>query len=157
VVRSPGSARPSPFGRGSIMAVTAALTVALALGTPVVASGATFTPDTAASSGDHAHERLLDGERTTHGLPAHAVDPFLAYEARDGAVACPDGSGTMVGRAKDMATSNFFSHALHLCPSYGTAGCGSRSTAGATRSTRATTRACARPATTTGCSCSPGA
>ena len=135
------------------MAVTAALTVALALGTPVVASGATFTPDTAAAE----LIRLLNGERTTHGLPALAVDPFLAYEARDGAVACPDGSGTMVGRAKDMATSNFFSHALHLCPSYGTAGCGSRSTAGATRSTRATTRACASPATTTGCSCSPGA
>lgn len=90
------------------------LVIALALAAPVAAVGATFTPNTAASE----LMRLLNGERTTHGLPALAADSFLAYEARDGAVACPDGSGTVAGRAKDMATHNFLSHALRLCPTY---------------------------------------
>jgi uncharacterized protein YkwD len=97
-----------------VIAWLAAVLVLGALGraTPVAASGASFNPDTAASE----LMRLLNGERTTHGLPALEVDPFLAWVARDGPVACPDGSGTMEGRAKDMAVNNYFSHALRLCP-----------------------------------------
>lgn len=86
----------------------------MALGGPVAAATATFSPDTAASE----LMRLLNGERTTHGLPALSVDAFLVDKARDGVVVCPNGSGTMSGRAKDMAVNNYFSHALRLCPSY---------------------------------------
>ena len=78
------------------------------------ASGSTFTPDGAASE----LMRLLNGERTTHGLAALAIDPFLAAQARDGAIDCPNGAGTMEGRAKDMALSGFFAHTLRLCQTY---------------------------------------
>lgn len=87
---------------------------ALAFGAPVAAADSTFTPNTAASE----LARLLNGERVTNGLPALAVDPFLADKARDGAVTCPNGAGTMAGRAKDMAVNDFFSHNLRLCPTY---------------------------------------
>ena len=73
----------------------------------------TFTPDGAAAD----LVRLLEGERPTHGLPALAVDPFLAWVARDGPVPCPGGQIAW-GRAKDMAMSGYFSHQLRLCPTY---------------------------------------
>ena len=107
--RSPAALLQRGLGVG-----VALLVAALALAAPAAASGATFTPNAAASE----LVRLLNGERATHGLPALAVDSFLALKARDGAVVCPDGSGTMEGRAKDMATHNYFAHALRLCPTY---------------------------------------
>ena len=106
--------RPAPLVRHGMGIVVASLAAVLALSVPASASAATFTPNVAASE----LVRLLNGERTTHGLPALAVDSFLTIKARDGAVVCPDGSGTMEGRAKDMATHNYLAHALRLCPTY---------------------------------------
>jgi uncharacterized protein YkwD len=92
--------------------MAAALIVSLPSAHPVAAAGATFVPETAGSE----LMRLLNAERRAHDMPALAVDPFLAWVARDGPVACPDGAATAAGRAKDMAVNNYFSHALRLCP-----------------------------------------
>ena len=115
----PRHVRPRPSRLTRFLGVTAGLAAILVLGSlgqakSVAATGATFNPDNAASE----LTRLLNGERAAHGLPVIEVDPFLAWVARDGPVACPDGSGTMDGRAKDMAINNYFSHALRLCPGY---------------------------------------
>ena len=87
------------------------LLVGLPIAAGVAAAGAVFTPTAAESE----VVRLLNGERTHAGLPALAIDPFLAAQARDGAIDCPNGPGTMQGRAKDMALSGFFSHDLRIC------------------------------------------
>jgi uncharacterized protein YkwD len=86
----------------------------------VLAGGATATSDATFSPDPAAAElvRLLNGERTANGLPELMVDPFLQWVARDGPVDCPDGTGTMEGRSKDMALSGYFSHSLRLCPTY---------------------------------------
>jgi hypothetical protein len=73
-----------------------------------------FTPDGAAAE----LERLLAGERSIHGLPALARDPFLALVARDGPGPCPNGGPVAEGRAKDAAISGVVSHQLRLCPAY---------------------------------------
>jgi uncharacterized protein YkwD len=95
-------------------ALSACLLAGLAFDAPVIVAAGTFTPDGAAAE----VMRLLAGERAAHGLPALALDPFLASVARDGRVECPDGSGSMAGRSKDMALSGYFSHQLRLCPTY---------------------------------------
>lgn len=62
--------------------------------------------------------RLINGARAADGLPALAVDPFLASKARDGAIPCPDDpSKTIAGRAQDYAASGTMSHQLRLCDS----------------------------------------
>jgi uncharacterized protein YkwD len=111
--------RISITGKRGVRARSVLVLVLGALLTGLSAGGAaaaepTFTPDGAASE----LMRLLNGERTSHGLPALAIDPFLAAQARDGAIDCPNGAGTMAGRAKDMALSGYFDHALRLCTSY---------------------------------------
>ena len=99
--------------RRAIAVYLCLLLAAISLAAPAAAA-TTFTPDRATAE----LVRLLVGERAGHGLPALAVDPFLASAARDGAVVCPDGAGTMAGRAKDMALHDYLSHQLRLCPSY---------------------------------------
>jgi uncharacterized protein YkwD len=97
--------------------VATCLLVGLVADAPATSAAATFTPGVAESE----LVRLLAGERAAHGLPALALDPFLASKARDGAVPCPPESGvtaTMPGRSKDMALSGYFSHQLRLCPTY---------------------------------------
>lgn len=107
--------RRSRINLGPALAIASSLLlIALSLGSPVVAAEPVFEPTTAGTE----LMRLLNGERTANGLPELAIDPFLASKAATGAVACPNGAGTMEGRAKDMATSGYFSHALRLCPSY---------------------------------------
>ena len=98
----------------SLVRLTASLGLAIGLvgAAPVATASPTFTPDTAAS----ALMKLLEGERSAHGLPSLAVDPFLVDVARDGPVPCPDGQ-VASGRAKDMAVHDYFSHQLRLCPS----------------------------------------
>lgn len=97
--------------RGALICGLGLLLAGLLAGGASAASDATFTPDGAASE----LMRLLNGERTQAGLPPLAIDPFLAVQARDGAIDCPNGAGTMDGRAKDMALSGFFSHDLRIC------------------------------------------
>ena len=101
---------------GAILAVglAAGLFLALFSDAPVTGAAANFTPNAAASE----LVRLLNGERTTHGLPALAVDPFLAWVTRDGPVPCPNGGPIAEGRAKDLAISGTLSHTLRLCPAY---------------------------------------
>jgi uncharacterized protein YkwD len=96
-----------------MLAMAASLLAALLVDVGVTRAADTFTPDGAAAE----LTRLLAGERAAHGLPALAVDPFLAWVARDGPVPCPDGP-IADGRAKDMALSGYFSHQLRLCPTY---------------------------------------
>ena len=102
-----------PRARSVLVLVLGVLITGVSTGS-AAAADPTFTPDGAASE----LMRLLNGERTTHGLPALAIDPFLAAQARDGAIDCPNGAGTMEGRAKDMALSGFFAHSLRLCQTY---------------------------------------
>jgi uncharacterized protein YkwD len=97
--------------RVALIGVLGLLLVGLPIAGAVAASGAVFTPDAAASE----VMRLLNGERAQAGLPTLAIDPFLAAQARDGAIDCPNGAGTMEGRAKDMALHDFFSHNLRIC------------------------------------------
>lgn len=97
--------------RGALVCGLGLLLVGLLAGGAAASSSAVFTPDGAASE----LMRLLNGERTAAGLPTLEVDPFLAVQARDGAINCPNGAGTMEGRAKDMALNGFFSHALRIC------------------------------------------
>jgi uncharacterized protein YkwD len=112
---TPSGGGPRVPGSGRLLAIVLALCVAAPIAaTPALAADPAFTPDGAAAE----LARLLNGERAAQGLPALAIDPFLALKARDGAVACPDGSGTVEGRAKDMASSGYFSHSLRLCPTY---------------------------------------
>jgi uncharacterized protein YkwD len=100
--------------RGALISVVSLLVAGLLAGGATATSNPVFSPDPAAAE----LARLLNGERTTNGLPELAVDPFLQWVARDGPVACPDGAGIMEGRSKDMALNSYFSHSLRLCPTY---------------------------------------
>ena len=93
------------------------LAVGSMAGAPVASAASTFTP----AAAEAELMRLLAGERAATGLPALAVDPFLASVARDATIACPAASGvttTMQGRSKDMALNEYFNHQLRLCPTY---------------------------------------
>src|ERR1035437_1990132 len=60
--------------------------------------------------------RLINGARAAAGKPALAVDLFLATQARDGAVPCPDDPAkTIAGRAQDFSAFGQMSHSLRLC------------------------------------------
>ena len=60
--------------------------------------------------------RLINGARAAAGKPALAVDRFLATEARDGAIPCPDDpAATIAGRAQDFSAFDQMSHNLRLC------------------------------------------
>lgn len=60
--------------------------------------------------------RLINGARAAAGKPALAVDRFLATQARDGAIPCPDDPAkTIAGRAQDFAAFGQMSHNLRLC------------------------------------------
>ena len=60
--------------------------------------------------------RLINGARAAAGKPALAVDVFLATQARDGAIPCPnDPAKTIAGRAQDFAAFGQMSHNLRLC------------------------------------------
>ncbi len=66
-------------------------------------------------------ERLINGARAAAGKPALVVDRFLATQARDGAIPCPDDPAkTIAGRAQDLAAFGQLSHNLRLCdaPTY---------------------------------------
>ena len=65
--------------------------------------------------------RLINGARAAAGKPALVVDRFLATQARDGAIPCPDDPAkTIAGRAQDLAAFGQLSHNLRLCdaPTY---------------------------------------
>jgi hypothetical protein len=60
--------------------------------------------------------RLINGARAAAGKPALVVDRFLATEARDGAIPCPDDPAkTIAGRTRDFATYGQMDHKLRLC------------------------------------------
>ena len=60
--------------------------------------------------------RLINGARAAAGKPALAVDLFLATQARDGAIPCPDDPAkTIAGRAQDFSAFGQMSHSLRLC------------------------------------------
>ncbi len=60
--------------------------------------------------------RLINGARAAAGKPALLVDTFLAAEARDGAIPCPDNAAQAIaGRALDFATYGNMSHSVRLC------------------------------------------
>ncbi len=112
--RVAGSQRSLAGGAILAAGLAAGLFLALFTDTPVTGAAAKFTPNAAAAE----LVRLLNGERTTHGLPALSVDPFLAWVTRDGPVPCPNGGPVAQGRAKDLAISGTLSHTLRLCPAY---------------------------------------
>ena len=61
-------------------------------------------------------ERLINGARAAAGKPALVVDRFLATQASDGAIPCPDDPAkTIAGRAQDLAAFGQLSHNLRLC------------------------------------------
>jgi hypothetical protein len=65
--------------------------------------------------------RLINGARAAAGKPALVVDRFLATQARDGAIPCPDDQAKAIaGRAQDLAAFGQLSHNLRLCdaPTY---------------------------------------
>jgi hypothetical protein len=69
--------------------------------------------------------RLINGARAAAGKPALAVDRFLATQARDGAIPCPDDPAkTISGRAQDFAAFGQMAHNLRLCdaPAYALSG-----------------------------------
>jgi hypothetical protein len=66
--------------------------------------------------------RLINGARAANGKSALSVDIFLASKARDGSIPCPDTSGTIAGRTKDMAATGSMSHYLRNCATGGLSG-----------------------------------
>jgi hypothetical protein len=61
--------------------------------------------------------RLINGARAANGKSALNIDVFLASKARDGAIPCPDTSGSIAGRARDFAAYGTMSHSLRQCGS----------------------------------------
>jgi hypothetical protein len=59
--------------------------------------------------------RLINGVRAATGKSALNVDLFLASQARDGAIPCPDTAGTIAGRAQDFAAYGQSNHLLRDC------------------------------------------
>jgi hypothetical protein len=60
--------------------------------------------------------RLINGARAAAGLAQLDVDTFLAAEARDGSIPCPDDAKkTIAGRSQDFAAYAAMSHDLRLC------------------------------------------
>lgn len=77
-------------------------------------------PVVQASAGDaQAREivRLVNGARATAGKRALNIDVNLAKVATDGAIPCPDTSGTIAGRSRDFAAFGNMSHDLRNCGS----------------------------------------
>jgi uncharacterized protein YkwD len=107
----PPATRTRRPARLAFAAIVGLLVVGLPVGGAVHAADPAFTPDGAAAG----LMTLLNGERTANGMPPLEIDPFLAAQARDGTIDCPNGAGTMEGRAKDMALHDFFSHDLRIC------------------------------------------
>jgi uncharacterized protein YkwD len=118
-IRSRTTTRPGATTRRAVVLGVCLALVGLLGGGAVAAAGPQFTPGNAESE----VMRLLNGERTQHGLPTLAIDPFLQWVARDGPVECTNGGATMEGRAKDMAISGELNpfHQLRTCgvDSYG--------------------------------------
>lgn len=90
----------------------ALLGISLTTQVPVAAAG---------GAGSQASEamRIINGVRTSQGLGALAVDGTLASMAQDGAIPCPDTSGTIAGRTKDFAAYGKYSHNLRRCATTG--------------------------------------
>jgi uncharacterized protein YkwD len=59
--------------------------------------------------------RLINGARAAAGKSALNIDVYLAKVATDGAIPCPDTSGTIAGRTKDFAAYGQMDHALRAC------------------------------------------
>lgn len=60
--------------------------------------------------------RLMNGARAAQGKAPLKIDVYLASEARNGAIPCPDDSSrTIAGRAQDFAAYGSMSHYLRLC------------------------------------------
>ena len=107
----PSLFRPRP----GVLRLAAALSlgaVALSFAWQVPTAGAA----SAAPSQANELVRLINGARVSVGKPALLVDRFLAAQAMDGAIPCPDDpSQTIAGRAQDFAATGQMSHQVRLC------------------------------------------
>lgn len=103
------------FGRLLLPLLVAALAVVAdgpALGLPVPTALAATT----SSSFSDDLMLVTNLDRAAFGLPALTVDPTLASFALDAPFACPsNASMTLLGRADDMATRDYFAHTIAGC------------------------------------------
>jgi hypothetical protein len=106
---------PKSSQRLAVLPAVAGLLFALVAGSMVV--GVPVVRAAGAADADATEMvRLINGARAAAGKHALNVDVFLASQARDGSIPCPDDPGqTIEGRTKDFATYGNMSHSLRLC------------------------------------------
>ena len=110
------TADASPMVKHSPVTVLALLIAAM-VGTvlPAPASAASVTSGFAAAGQAAAVMAVTNLDRQALGLPALAVDPYLASLARNGSWTCPGKTTAMAGRAQDMLTRGYFDHTPTGC------------------------------------------
>jgi uncharacterized protein YkwD len=103
-----------PFPGARVLRIAAALAVAM-FGASLVGNVPAVEASGAGTTQAKEVVRLINGVRAAAGKSALKIDVYLAKVATDGAIPCPDTSGTIAGRTKDFAAYGQMDHALRAC------------------------------------------